>query len=813
MPTAVGDSYPSIATNTDFVSGTPFSGIVSFAANEASKVLTFQVLGDNTPEQDEYFDVVLSNPSAGWKLADSKATGVILSDEVTVGIPAIGSTVSVNEGPFDGALVRWRQIGAANGAFDEWGLDNVTLTNSTFADDFDPGIDNSNWTEISNGTARTGFTGGSGNALFMSGGPDRRAVSKLLNAQPGDTLTFDLIFGNGSNGGENVDPGEDVVLEYSLNNGSNWTEFAVYDSEDYTSWTTLQATLPTGIDTNPPATLAFTVSRDGGIGIPVTANWSIDVTGLTNPASPDDFIGGAFPSGQVQFDAGESSTTIFVNVQADLAFEADEQFRVTLTGASGNGSISLDPALLTAIGTIRNDDSGYEINPGAQFRLRQLSYNSGNLDQWAIDNVSLSGSTFGDDFDPTIDNSQWANVQGAVVNSNFGGTGNSLYFTGTTSSRSITTSEIRAVSGNALSFDLIYGSDTNGGENPEAGEEVVLEYSLDNGETWTNIRTYPLPNITWSRKTEPIPAAATVPVSQQVEGNAGSTAYSFLVERGGSTVGTSMIQWSIAGSGSQPASAADFVGGLLPSGTLTFANGQVRQTVTIQVAGDTQFEPDETFDFVLGTGVGQSSVTATIQNDDSTPAGDFNQDGLYNCTDINLLVAQVASGSGSLSFDLTGDGQVNSDDVAAWLVQAGAINLPSGNPYRVGDANLDGVVDGSDFGIWNSNKFTSGGGWCGGDFNADGVTDGSDFGLWNSNKFTSSLLRASSGATRKLEFAASQETYTCRSDDPRNSRQFEGEKTPSKEQSDLALNRAARGGKIAARRADQLFAWIGNLET
>lgn len=54
-----------------------------------------------------------------------------------------------------------------------------------------------------------------------------------------------------------------------------------------------------------------------------------------------------------------------------------------------------------------------------------------------------------------------------------------------------------------------------------------------------------------------------------------------------------------------------------------------------------------------------------------------------------------------------------------------------------GDANGDRVVDGSDFGIWNSNKFTSGTTWTRGDFNGDGVTDGTDFGIWNSNKFTS----------------------------------------------------------------------------
>ena len=60
-----------------------------------------------------------------------------------------------------------------------------------------------------------------------------------------------------------------------------------------------------------------------------------------------------------------------------------------------------------------------------------------------------------------------------------------------------------------------------------------------------------------------------------------------------------------------------------------------------------------------------------------------------------------------------------------------------------GDANGDLVVDGSDFGIWNANKFTSGTDWITGDFNGDGITDGSDFGIWNAHKFTTAQ-RASS---------------------------------------------------------------------
>ena len=122
----------------------------------------------------------------------------------------------------------------------------------------------------------------------------------------------------------------------------------------------------------------------------------------------------------------------------------------------------------------------------------------------------------------------------------------------------------------------------------------------------------------------------------------------------------------------------------------------------------------------------------------SETGGDFNGDSAYDCLDIDALVAEIAASTNSPEFDLTGDGSVDGADLTAWLAEAGAANLASGNPYLPGDANLDGVVDVSDFNTWNANKFTSVAAWCSGDFSADGVVDVSDFNTWNSNKFTSS---------------------------------------------------------------------------
>ena len=66
------------------------------------------------------------------------------------------------------------------------------------------------------------------------------------------------------------------------------------------------------------------------------------------------------------------------------------------------------------------------------------------------------------------------------------------------------------------------------------------------------------------------------------------------------------------------------------------------------------------------------------------------------------------------------------------------MNLGSGLVYLLGDANLDGTVDGADFMLWNANKFTVNASWCSGDFDANGRIDGLDWIQWNNNKFRSS---------------------------------------------------------------------------
>ncbi len=141
----------------------------------------------------------------------------------------------------------------------------------------------------------------------------------------------------------------------------------------------------------------------------------------------------------------------------------------------------------------------------------------------------------------------------------------------------------------------------------------------------------------------------------------------------------------------------------------------------------------------------QAAAPTTVPN--PTPGsitslvdGDFNDDGAFDCLDVDSLVAVIAAQTHDTQFDLTNDGSVTRADLNQWLVDAGSENLPSGNPYFGADANLDGVVDVTDFARWNGSQGTATAAFCSGDFNADGFTDVSDFAIWNSQKFQNANL-------------------------------------------------------------------------
>ncbi len=114
------------------------------------------------------------------------------------------------------------------------------------SDNFDNGINLINWSSISSGSAAASCgTALGNNALYFGGNGTRMAATKSLNTIGGGTIAFYLkISGSGGSPCEQADYGEDVVLEYSLNNGSNWNILQTFYTGYYNFFTAIQIPIP-----------------------------------------------------------------------------------------------------------------------------------------------------------------------------------------------------------------------------------------------------------------------------------------------------------------------------------------------------------------------------------------------------------------------------------------------------------------------------------------------------------------------------------------------------------------------------------------
>lgn len=134
-------------------------------------------------------------------------------------------------------------------------------------------------------------------------------------------------------------------------------------------------------------------------------------------------------------------------------------------------------------------------------------------------------------------------------------------------------------------------------------------------------------NVTGGNLTEPGPytftilnddAAPSVTVTSPsvTEGNSGTTAMAFEITL--NAPAGAPVQAAYSTSGGTATSGVDYEAA---QGTLTFAPGEVRRTVNVNVIGDTAFEENETVILtVTPSGAAASSGTGTIVNDDDRPA-------------------------------------------------------------------------------------------------------------------------------------------------------------------------------------------------
>ena len=289
------------------------------------------------------------------------------------------------------------------------------------------------------------------------------------------------------------------------------------------------------------------------------------------------------------FAAGETSKTVVLPVSGDTVVEPDNFFSVALS----NPSAGLLLGTTSAVGIIQNDDRA--VISIAALSAAVAEGGSGatsftftvNLDQ-----ASFEGQT-----------ASWA-VTGAGANAadaaDFGG----ALPSGTVSLAAGETSKVVTIS-------------VAGDTSVEHDESFALTLSTVSAGLVVGTASANGTILNDDRSTVSITAQSAV----KAEGNGGTTASTFVISLNQAGVATQTVGWSVAGSGANQASAADFAGGVLPAGVVTFAPGETSKVVTVSVAGDTAVEPDEGYGVTLsglsaGLVAGVASAAGTIQNDD-----------------------------------------------------------------------------------------------------------------------------------------------------------------------------------------------------
>ncbi len=451
----------------------------------------------------------------------------------------------------------------------------------------------------------------------------------------------------------------------------------------------------------------FEITRSGDLTAADSVDYSVAGSGAA-PASGDDFSGGSFPAGSVTFEIGETSKIVVVEVAGDGVVESDEGFALTIDSVPSNGQI----VVASAGATIENDD---QAAPGpVPVVLVQADFDlSGDTGGF----VYLDG-LFGGSMSQNYADGSWADQTLAV---NLGGINNTdvtnmsggwqtSFTLGTESEVSLSfvynltidsdyepdeyTQVLVSIDGGPPVLVHQLTGDGNGGLDQPTGSQTfnaILgtlaagSHTLEIG-AFNNKKTYFNETsqltiddvlLTGTPTSVAPPAATFFEIAAldaaKAEGDAGTTAFTFTVTRTGDTAAAGSVDYAVSG---LDVDGLDFIGGTLPAGTVSFLAGEASQTLTIEVAGDTDFEGDEGFTVTLSNPSAGSAITTataggTILNDDAAPPATF-----FEIAALDAAKAEGDVGTTAFSFTVTRTG-----DTAA----AGSVD------YAVSGLDVDGL--------------------------------------------------------------------------------------------------------------------------
>ena len=197
--------------------------------------------------------------------------------------------------------------------------------------------------------------------------------------------------------------------------------------------------------------------------------------------------------------------------------------------------------------------------------------------------------------------------------------------------------------------------------------------------------------------------AITATSASKPEGNGDFTPFTFLVSRTGNTTAAQSVAWAVAGTagaGTLPATASDFTGAILPTGTVTFAVGETAKAITVQVAGDIAGEFNERFAVTLSSPSAGASITgavanAVIMNDDTSlaiaPGNAVQNEGNSASTAFTFTVTRAGNTAGSTSVNWAAiGGQTDMNDFAGGITPSGTVIFGAAETSKTITVNVAG---------------------------------------------------------------------------------------------------------------------------
>jgi Ca2+-binding RTX toxin-like protein len=601
------------ADGADFAGGAFPFGTVTFAPGETSKSVQLQIAGDTAPEPDEGFTIRLSH-AEGATIAGGEATVLIRNDDGDPG-PAEGRVIN---SPGPGSTL---QGGA--------GADTLNASQGSDVLTGGGGADVFAWAREPWSPARvTDFVVGTDrlnlSALFQASGytgsdPIRDGYVKLLS---GPNNSTQILFDRDA-GGPNPQWANYIIqLEGVPAAGLTWAQLAGAPPPAQPTTYVLDPVGPVALPEGNSGVTHFTlqVTRQGSTAEAGSVAWAINLTG--HSASASDFPNGLLPHGTINFAPGETSKTFNVPIAGDTTVESEESFGVFLRFPEGGTVDSVRGSLGLRI---QNDDDGAPppSNPGQVY----TSHSPGSTlvggagdDTFNASRGSdvLTGGAGADKFSWGAEPWSPARVTDFVVGTDRLDLSAVFRAAGYTGTDPIADGRIILQAGGG-GTQVLFDDDGAGGDWPNY--IILLEGVSPTGLTWAQL--------SGGVSSEPPPAAGWSiyrTVHDRPEGDSGGTLFAFRIGRNRAD-DTATANWAVSGADGASVSAGDFVGGVFPSGGVTFAPGEYFKDFVFHVSGDTAVEPDEAFTVTL-TGVTSGtiaipSVTGVIRNDDAgAPPGD-----------------------------------------------------------------------------------------------------------------------------------------------------------------------------------------------